>query len=68
MIVVRIIWSPESLFCFSSKKKKTKRKQKYEKEEQDIHVIWIITTSGSQQVTFLVFPDFIRQPAATVRT
>ena len=47
---------------------KIKRKQKYEKEAQDIHVVRISTTFGCRQVTFLIFPDIIRQSAAIVKT
>ena len=41
-----------------------KRNQKYEKDEHDIHITRIITSFSSQQVTFLIFFDLIRQPPA----
>ena len=47
---------------------KIKRKQIYEKEGQDIYIIRITTTFECQQVNFLIYPDFLRQPAARVKT
>ena len=62
---ILVIISRQGLFLFSQK---IKRKQKYEKEGQDIHIVRISTTFGSQQVIFLIFPDHIRQSAAIVKT